>query len=167
MGLVQALLAASDAGRIAYHDRSCSSSNRATLWKRRSPPSSESGGRRLRVKAAAACRRRPSKSPRSRPFRAYSPIVHRRLRAHDRSGLIITASVSRSISRYVFPVDGFEWYYAGAIAGIAALAVIAFQAARNLRRAGLARAGRQLARLTVGVVAGFSDHDGAGVLRQA
>ena len=47
---------------------------------------------------------------------------HDRIRADCRVGLAVYVS-------YVVPIEGFEWRYAGAILGIAALAMLAFQTA--------------------------------------
>src|SRR5262249_54661037 len=59
---------------------------------------------------------------------AYSPIVLAGfVRMFD---AVLIAAIGVAIHLlYVFPTYGFEWYYLGANAGIAALAVIAFQAA--------------------------------------
>ena len=78
---------------------------------------------------------------------AYSPIVIAGFIRAIEAGIITGTGLAIHLA-YVFPVDGFEWYYAGAIAGITALAVIAFQAAQIYDVQALRAPVRQLARLT-------------------
>jgi Undecaprenyl-phosphate glucose phosphotransferase len=59
---------------------------------------------------------------------AYSPIVLAGFVRMLDAGFIAALGVAIHLL-YVFPTYGFEWYYLGANGGIAALAVIAFQAA--------------------------------------
>lgn len=59
---------------------------------------------------------------------AYSPIVLAGAVRMIEFALISLVGLSVYLF-YVVPVDGFEWYYAAAIGGIAVLAMLAFQAA--------------------------------------
>ncbi len=59
---------------------------------------------------------------------AYSPIVLAGTVRMIEFVLIVLVGMA-VYGGYVVPIDGFEWYYGGAIIGIAALAMLAFQAA--------------------------------------
>jgi Undecaprenyl-phosphate glucose phosphotransferase len=59
---------------------------------------------------------------------AYSPIVLAGLVRLIEFALVLLVGMA-VYAAYVVPAHGFHWYYAGAIAGIAVLAMLAFQAA--------------------------------------
>jgi Undecaprenyl-phosphate glucose phosphotransferase len=59
---------------------------------------------------------------------AYSPIVVAGTVRLIEFALVMLVGLA-VYAAYVVPIDGFEWYYVGAVAGIATLAMLAFQAA--------------------------------------
>ena len=59
---------------------------------------------------------------------AYSPIVLAGTVRLVEFGLVMLFGLT-VYAGYVVPIDGFEWYYVGAVAAIATLAMLAFQAA--------------------------------------
>jgi Undecaprenyl-phosphate glucose phosphotransferase len=59
---------------------------------------------------------------------AWSPIVVAGVVRMTEFALIVAVGMAVYVS-YVVPIEGFEWRYAGAILGIAALAMLAFQTA--------------------------------------
>jgi len=59
---------------------------------------------------------------------AYSPIVLAGTVRLVEFGLVMLVGLT-VYAGYVVPIDGFEWYYVGAVAAIATLAMLAFQAA--------------------------------------